>query len=314
MPSVSRSQQRLFGMVHAYQKGRLPHASAEVRKVAKGIGHKDAKDFAATKHKGLPGHTKRAADTVRVVLTDREAGAFAGGVLAACLVKGASYEQFVTALNVAAGDRFEKAAAGGMAAMPKLQGMNNIGDPNAWGVPPGQKPPKPGQGQPQGGQAPGGPAMPPGGPPGEEGALPVDPNKKNQHGVAPLPHRYNFNLDSVVDRIKKDQLAYAQKKSREAQSVQHYAGTTPQAAQQTQQHMQHPSTPAAGGGQQQAKTASAAEVTEPAVQKPVDKPAEQKKPKPTFRQHYGPALLGGVAGIALSTAFRNRHELFGHAA
>ena len=51
--SVSKKQQRFMGMVHAAQKGEKP-ASKEVAKTAKGMGKKDAEDFAATKHKGLP--------------------------------------------------------------------------------------------------------------------------------------------------------------------------------------------------------------------------------------------------------------------
>ena len=51
--AVSKKQQKFMGMVHAAQKGEKP-ASKEVAKVAKGMGKKDAKDFAATKHKGLP--------------------------------------------------------------------------------------------------------------------------------------------------------------------------------------------------------------------------------------------------------------------
>ncbi len=54
--SVSTSQQRLFGQVYAYKKGKLKNPSAAVRKIAKGISKKDSKDFAATKHKGLPTH------------------------------------------------------------------------------------------------------------------------------------------------------------------------------------------------------------------------------------------------------------------
>ena len=49
----SKSQQKFFGMVHAAQKGEKP-ASKKVADVAKDIGKKDAKDFASTKHKGLP--------------------------------------------------------------------------------------------------------------------------------------------------------------------------------------------------------------------------------------------------------------------
>jgi hypothetical protein len=51
--AVSKKQQKFMGMVHAAQKGEKP-ASKEVAKTAKSMGKKDAEDFAATKHKGLP--------------------------------------------------------------------------------------------------------------------------------------------------------------------------------------------------------------------------------------------------------------------
>ena len=51
--AVSKKQQKFMGMVHAAQKGEKP-ASKEVAKVAKTMKKKDAEDFAATKHKGLP--------------------------------------------------------------------------------------------------------------------------------------------------------------------------------------------------------------------------------------------------------------------
>jgi len=53
MPAVSKKQQRFFGMVRAAQKGEGA-ASPEVAQVASEIKKKDAKDFASTKHKGLP--------------------------------------------------------------------------------------------------------------------------------------------------------------------------------------------------------------------------------------------------------------------
>ena len=53
MPAVSKAQQRFMGMVHAAQKGEEP-ASPEVAKVAADMKKKDAKDFASTKHAGLP--------------------------------------------------------------------------------------------------------------------------------------------------------------------------------------------------------------------------------------------------------------------
>lgn len=51
--AVSKKQQRFMGMVHAAQKGEKV-ASGEVAKVASSMKKKDAKDFASTKHKGLP--------------------------------------------------------------------------------------------------------------------------------------------------------------------------------------------------------------------------------------------------------------------
>jgi len=55
--AVSKKQQKFMGMVHAAQKGEKP-ASKAVAKVAKSMGKKDAEDFAATKHKGLPNKVK----------------------------------------------------------------------------------------------------------------------------------------------------------------------------------------------------------------------------------------------------------------
>lgn len=60
MPSKSKSQQRFFGMVRAYQKGDLKGSEVgkKVKKAAKSMSKKDVKDFAKTKHKGLPNHVK----------------------------------------------------------------------------------------------------------------------------------------------------------------------------------------------------------------------------------------------------------------
>ena len=53
--SVSKSQQRFFGMVRKAQKeGEKKAPSPEVARVASSIKMKDAKKFASTKHKGLP--------------------------------------------------------------------------------------------------------------------------------------------------------------------------------------------------------------------------------------------------------------------
>lgn len=60
MPSKSKSQQRLFGMVHALKQGKLdPNdlsavLADKVKDVAGSISSKAAKDFAKTKVKNKP--------------------------------------------------------------------------------------------------------------------------------------------------------------------------------------------------------------------------------------------------------------------
>ena len=50
----SKSQQRLMGMVRAAQKGEMDNPSEQVKKLAMTMKKKDVKDFASTKHDGLP--------------------------------------------------------------------------------------------------------------------------------------------------------------------------------------------------------------------------------------------------------------------
>ena len=59
MPSSSKAQQRFMGMVHAVQKGDMDAPSKEVEKAADSMSDADAKDYASTKHKGLPDHVKK---------------------------------------------------------------------------------------------------------------------------------------------------------------------------------------------------------------------------------------------------------------
>lgn len=54
MPATSASQQRLFGMVHAYQKGKLKKAPKKIRELAERISEEDASHFARTSHDDLP--------------------------------------------------------------------------------------------------------------------------------------------------------------------------------------------------------------------------------------------------------------------
>jgi hypothetical protein len=56
MPSTSKAQQRLMGIVHAIQKGEADPKdfSKSAQDVAASMSKSDVKDFASTKHKGLP--------------------------------------------------------------------------------------------------------------------------------------------------------------------------------------------------------------------------------------------------------------------
>jgi hypothetical protein len=59
--AVSKQQQKFMGMVHAMQKGeKIPGASKELKKAAREMPKKAAKDYAATKHAGLPEKVKEA--------------------------------------------------------------------------------------------------------------------------------------------------------------------------------------------------------------------------------------------------------------
>lgn len=56
MPSTSKSQQRLMGMAYSLKKGEMDpkDASQEVKDLADSMTLKQLKDFASTKHEGLP--------------------------------------------------------------------------------------------------------------------------------------------------------------------------------------------------------------------------------------------------------------------
>lgn len=54
MPAKSKSQQRLMAWVHAYKSGKTKKAPKKIKEVAEHISDDDARDFARTKHDGLP--------------------------------------------------------------------------------------------------------------------------------------------------------------------------------------------------------------------------------------------------------------------
>lgn len=55
MPAVSKQQQKLFGLVHAYQQGKVPadKVSSKIKKIAKSISPEDAKKYASTSHANI---------------------------------------------------------------------------------------------------------------------------------------------------------------------------------------------------------------------------------------------------------------------
>jgi hypothetical protein len=54
MPALSKKQQKFFGIVRAIQKGEQAPTTPETAKAAADMKKSDVKDFASTKHKGLP--------------------------------------------------------------------------------------------------------------------------------------------------------------------------------------------------------------------------------------------------------------------
>ena len=75
----SKAQQRFFGMVRAAQKGEMKNPSKEVLDVADDISVKDAKDFAKTKHKGLPNKKEVKEGLLDVIQDPAGAGKKFGG-------------------------------------------------------------------------------------------------------------------------------------------------------------------------------------------------------------------------------------------
>ncbi len=64
--ALSRAQQKFMGMVYAAKKGGTP-ASPEVAKAASGMSKKAARDFAKTKHEGLPEKKEETKEEVSLV-------------------------------------------------------------------------------------------------------------------------------------------------------------------------------------------------------------------------------------------------------
>jgi len=70
--ALSKQQQKFMGMVYAVKKGDMAAPSPEVAKAAAGMTKQQAKDFAKTKHKGLP-QVKEAMDEPMEPAVDKQA-------------------------------------------------------------------------------------------------------------------------------------------------------------------------------------------------------------------------------------------------
>ena len=84
MPSVSKAQQRFFGVVKGIQKGKSGEGKA--KKAANTMSKKDVDDFASTKHKGLPNRVKKETKVrelirkmVREIMADMDEGGKGSG-------------------------------------------------------------------------------------------------------------------------------------------------------------------------------------------------------------------------------------------
>jgi hypothetical protein len=102
--SLSRAQQRFMGMVYAAKKGETP-ASPEVAKAAEGMSKKAARDFAKTKHEGLPEkkeEVKEELSLVERILDEAIKGTIAGGTSRAKKYKAQAKDVRVRQLGSAA--------------------------------------------------------------------------------------------------------------------------------------------------------------------------------------------------------------------
>lgn len=76
MPAKSKKQQRLMAMAYSYAKGEMKGASDTVKSLSKSFlkkgkkkGIKKLRDFAATKHEGLPMNVERRISTFESFVT-----------------------------------------------------------------------------------------------------------------------------------------------------------------------------------------------------------------------------------------------------
>ena len=125
MPASSKSQQRFFGLLHAIQTGKIKAPSKHLAEKAKEISEQDVKDFAATKHEGLPARVKASSIGARMAqLAGKGMSALGrGGRLAA----GGAQSAARYAARVPEGQRFFSTPAAGAGRTLRLLFNPNLG-------------------------------------------------------------------------------------------------------------------------------------------------------------------------------------------
>lgn len=127
MPAQSKSQQRLFGMLHAYNKGEFKGSKSlrkKLQNMSKHISDESAVHFAETPHKGLP---EKKAYTLHQVVNIQ------GNIRALALQKLAQSTNY----TVQRGDTLSHIAQRNNTTVAALTRLNNISNPNL--IRPGQR-------------------------------------------------------------------------------------------------------------------------------------------------------------------------------
>lgn len=62
MPARSKKQQQFFGMLDAIRKGEMKNPPDNLKRLAHSMPHKSIRDYAATKHEGLPTRVEKTAE------------------------------------------------------------------------------------------------------------------------------------------------------------------------------------------------------------------------------------------------------------
>lgn len=106
MPAKSKAQQRLFGMVDAYKKGDLKHASKKIKDIADEMDSSEVKKFAKTKTHNLP----ETVDENIVRINESQLRQIVKGYVRDILKEGHKYSRLRNVLGIHDNDEWNAAA------------------------------------------------------------------------------------------------------------------------------------------------------------------------------------------------------------